>query len=167
MTDANLVTGSVSDDELIRKILVLLGVDPGDWAISLSGIYAAIRSNMQIGEPHMSRVGDWTDAAEISEDTLTAVMFKLVERARKAEQPQIMTADILKRWVAAIDVPIMTDIYQTTVPNVFYATFALRLEPEHYTQLKALNVEVIDTNGPLRNRYMLKWQTPPFGWVKP
>ncbi len=169
------VTSTTPDDELIHKILITLGVDPGDWAISLSGIYAAIRSNMQIGEPHMSKVEDWTDATEISENTLTAVMFKLVERAEKAERllaesheryaheggkPQIMTVDILKRWVASIDVPIMTDIYQTNVPNVFYATFALRLWPEHFTQLKALNIEVIDPNIDLRNRYMLKWLTP-------
>lgn len=79
--------------------------------------------------------------------------------AHEGGKPQIMTTDILKRWVAAIDVPIMTDIYQTAVPNVFYATFALRLEPEHRTQLKALSIEVVDPNSPLRNRYMLKWQT--------
>ena len=81
MNEANEVTGSTPDDELIRKILVLLGVDPADWSISLSGIYAAIRSNMQIGEPHMTRIEDWTDAAEIHPDTLTAVMFKLVDRS--------------------------------------------------------------------------------------
>lgn len=168
MSDANMVTGSSSEDELIRKILVLLGVDPGDWGNSLSGIYAAIRSNMQIGEPHMTTIEDWTDAAEITEDTLTAVMFKLVERAQKAEQryahepvnPQVMTADILKRWLAALEIPTMTDIYQTNAPNVFYATFARSLFPDDKAQIQALGVEVIFPDSPLRNRYMLKWQPP-------
>lgn len=169
------ITGTTPDDELINKILALLGVAPADWSQSLSGIYAAIRSNMQIGEPHMTDIEDWTDAAEISQDTLTAVMFNLVKRAEKAERlladsherytheggvPQVMTSDTLKRWIAAIDVPIMTDIYQTTAPNVFYASFSLRLESEHYAQLKALNIDVVDPHSALRNRYMLKWQTP-------
>lgn len=81
--DKNIPTGSIPDDEMIEKILRLLGVDPADWSVSLSGIYAAIRSNMQIGEPHMTTIEDWTDADAIPEDTLTAVMFKLVERAGK------------------------------------------------------------------------------------
>lgn len=106
---------------------------------------------------------------EIIKKYIAAIDEHYLQLLEKAEQryaheggiPQVMTTDILKRWVAAIDVPIMTDIFQTAAPNVFYATFALRLEPGHYTQLKALNVEVVDTNGPLRNRYMLKWQTPP------
>ena len=75
--------------------------------------------------------------------------------------PQTMTTDILKRWIAAIDVPIVTDIYQTNAPNVFYATFALPLYAEHFAQLRALNIEAIDPNSSLRNRYMLKWRTPP------
>ncbi len=89
---------------------------------------------------------------------------ELMERdqkyAHEGGKPQIMTTDILKRWIKAIDVPIMTDIYQTHAPNVFYGSFALPLYAEHRAQLRALNIEVIDTNGPLRNRYMLKWQPP-------
>jgi hypothetical protein len=168
MSDSSVVTGSTPDDELINKILVLLGVDPADWSSSLSGIYAAIRSNMQIGEPHMTKIEDWTDAAEITADTLTAVMFKLVERAEKAQEryaheggkPQVMTMDILKRWIAYLDVPTMTDIYQTNIPNIFYASFAAPLYAEHKNQLVAIDVTVTDTpNGP-RNRYMLKWNAP-------
>lgn len=80
--------------------------------------------------------------------------------AHEGGKPQIMTADILKQWIASIDVPIMTDIYQTKVPNVFYATFALPLYEEHYAQLRALGIEVTYPNSTLRNRYMLKWLTP-------
>jgi len=83
MTDMNTATEKRSDEEMITKILTTLGVDPSNWGNSLSGVYAAIRSNMQIGEPHMSKVEDWTDTKEIAEDTLTAVMFRLVERAHK------------------------------------------------------------------------------------
>ena len=77
------VTGLISDNELIDKILVMLGVDPDDWSSSLSGIYAAIRSNMQIGES-ISNVYDWTDG-EINTNSLTEVMFKLLERSQRAE----------------------------------------------------------------------------------
>lgn len=80
--------------------------------------------------------------------------------AHEGGKPQIMTVDILKRWIAAIDVPIMTDIYQTNAPNVFYATFALPLQSEHFSQLRALNIQAIDPHSTLRNRYMLKWQPP-------
>ncbi len=91
----NTVTGRISDDEMIVKILTILGVDSSDWGNSLSGIYAAIRSNMQIGEPHMSKVEDWTDADEITSDTLTAAMFKLVERAQKAElEPEYLQGQL-------------------------------------------------------------------------
>lgn len=83
--------GGEEEDELINKILTLLGVDFADWSTSLSGIYAAIRSNMQIGEPQMSKIEDWTDAEQISEDTLTAVMFKLAQER-----------DDLKAQVAAL-----------------------------------------------------------------
>lgn len=80
--------------------------------------------------------------------------------AHEGGKPQVMTADILKRWIAALDVPIMTDIYQTNAPNVFYATFALPLYPDDKAQIQALGIEVIYPNSPLRNRYMLKWQPP-------
>lgn len=80
------VSGATPDDELIDKILVTLGVDPADWSTNLSGIYAAIRSNMQIGEPQMSKIEDWTDAEQIPEDTLTATMFRLVEQAQEARR---------------------------------------------------------------------------------
>lgn len=81
--------------------------------------------------------------------------------AHEGGKPQIMTTDILKKWIASIDIPIMTDIFQTAVPNVFYATFALPLYPEHKQQMGALNLEVTEPIGSLRNRYMLKWLTPP------
>lgn len=81
--------------------------------------------------------------------------------AHEGGKPQIMTTDIARKWFRAIDVPIMTDIFQTSVPNVFYATFALMLSPEHKMQIKALGFEVIYPDSPLRNRYMLKWLTPP------
>jgi len=74
--------------------------------------------------------------------------------------PQVMTKDILTKWIRAIDVPIMTDVYQISAPNVFYATFALPLSSEHKAQITALGFEVIYPDSPLRNRYMLKWQTP-------
>src|SRR3990167_5858541 len=73
---------------------------------------------------------------------------------------QVMTTDILKRWIASLDVPTMTDIYQTNAPNIFYASFALPLYAEHRNQFSAIDVSITDTtNGP-RNRYMLKWNVP-------
>lgn len=80
--------------------------------------------------------------------------------AHEGGKPQIMTPDILKRWIAALDVPIITDIYQTNAPNVFYATFAMSLFPDDKAQIEALGIDVIYPNSPLRNRYMLKWQPP-------
>lgn len=84
-----------------------------------------------------------------------------VKYAHEGGKPQIMTTEILKRWIKAMDVPIMNDIFQTDAPNIFYATFAMLLEPEHKQQLSALGLDVIYPNSPLRNRYMLKWNTPP------
>lgn len=89
---------------------------------------------------------------------------KLLERdqryAHEGGKPQIMTADILKKWLAALEIPTMTDIYQTNAPNVFYATFSRSLFPDDKAQIQALGIEVIFPNSPLRNRYMLKWQPP-------
>lgn len=104
MSTANEATGKTPNPELIDRILVLLGVDPADWSSSLSGIYAAIKSNMQIGEPHMSTIEDWTAADEITEDTLTAVMFKLVERARKAELEPDYLRDQLQECAEVLNV---------------------------------------------------------------
>lgn len=89
---------------------------------------------------------------------------KLLERdqqyAHEGGKPQVMTADILKRWLAALEIPSMTDIYQTNTPNVFYATFSKSLFPHDKAQIQALGIEVIFPDSPLRNRYMLKWQPP-------
>ncbi len=82
--------------------------------------------------------------------------------AHEGGKPQIMTIEIAKSWLSAIDIPICTDIYQTKVPNVFYASFSLPLNAEHRLQISgALGFDVIDTDSPLPNRYMLKWRTPP------
>lgn len=80
--------------------------------------------------------------------------------AHEGGTPQVMTIEIAREWIKAIDVPIMTDIYQTGVPNVFYATFSLPLMPEHKMQIEALGFAIIDPNSRLRNRWMMKW-TPP------
>lgn len=75
-------------------------------------------------------------------------------------KPQVMSAEILSQWIAALDVPAVNDIYQTSAPNIFYATFALPLYAEEINQLSAIDVSVTETrNGP-RNRYMLKWNSP-------
>lgn len=80
--------------------------------------------------------------------------------AHEGGKPQLMTTDILKRWLAAIAIPICNDLYKTNVPNVFYATFALPLYSEHFAQLRALNIEAVDPHSQLRNQYMLTWQPP-------
>jgi hypothetical protein len=80
--------------------------------------------------------------------------------AHEGGKPQIMTIEILRRWLSALDIPIVTDVYQTNAPNVFYATFALPLYEEHYKQIRALDIEIIDPNSRLRNRYMLTWRPP-------
>jgi len=98
--------------------------------------------------------------------------FKFSQAQRKIEElhnqyaheggkPQIMTVDILKKWFDAIDVPRLIDVYQTNVPNVFYATFRDVVYPEHRAQINALAFDITEARGTLRNRYMLKWRTPP------
>lgn len=94
------------------------------------------------------------------DDVLALVSLARTLEVHEGGKPQVMTADILKRWISSIDVPIMTDIYQTNAPNVFYATFALLLSPEHKAQMRALDLDVIYPDSPLRNRYMLKWNPP-------
>lgn len=96
----------------------------------------------------------------LADDVLALVSLARTLEVHEGGKPQVMTADILKRWIASIDVPIMTDIYQTNAPNVFYATFAQLLSPEHKLQMKALSIEAIYPNSPLRNRYMLVWSPP-------
>lgn len=80
--------------------------------------------------------------------------------AHEGGKPQVMTIEIARQWIRAIDVPSMTDIYQTNVPNVFYATFGLPLRSEHIIQIEALGFVVVDPNSQLRNRWMLKWMPP-------
>lgn len=106
--------------------------------------------------------GNWHNFSIGDVRTLLSEIDRLhAQYAHEGGKPQIMTESILKKWIATIDVPKMIDIYQTSAPNVFYASFDLPLYPEHRSQLRALNVEVVDTNSTLRNRYMLKWRTPP------
>ena len=99
MSDVHIVTGSTPDDELIDRILWLLGVDPVDWANSLSGIYAAIRSNQQIGEPNMSKIEDWTDG-NVNQDSLTESIFRLLERAQQAEAKIVKLTGFVERFAA-------------------------------------------------------------------
>lgn len=80
--------------------------------------------------------------------------------AHEGGNPQVLTIEIARQWIAAIDVPPMTDIYQTSVPNVFYATFSLPLLPEHIVQIEALGFRVKNPNSVLGNRWMLKWIPP-------
>lgn len=80
--------------------------------------------------------------------------------AHEGGKPQIMTVEIARAWFSAIEIPSISDMYQTSVPNVFYATFGDRLLPEHIMQIKALGFDVIDPNSRLRNRWMLKWLPP-------
>lgn len=96
-TVQQVVTGKMPDDELIERILWLLGVDPADWSNSLSGIYAAIRSNQQIGEPNMSKIEDWTDG-KINDGSLTQTMFKLLERAQQTEKGKSAALHIATKW---------------------------------------------------------------------
>lgn len=93
------------------------------------------------------------------------ILFKHIQElndryAHEGGRPQVLNVDILKTWLRSIDIPIVTDIYQTAVPNVFYASFGLRLEPEHEAQIQALGVKVEYPNSSLRNRYMLIWKPP-------
>ena len=80
--------------------------------------------------------------------------------AHEGGRPQILTAEILQTWLRALDIPSVNELYQTSAPKVFYATFGLPLRSEHVAQMGGLNIEVIDPNSALRNRYMLKWQPP-------
>lgn len=105
---------------------------------------------------------EWLIILLVERDELKTQIQRLHEQyAHEGGKPQIMTADILKRWLGALDIPMVTDIYQTNAPNVFYATFAKSLFPDDKAQIQALGIEVIFPNSTLRNRYMLKWQTPP------
>lgn len=80
--------------------------------------------------------------------------------AHEGGKPQVMTTEVLTRWLAAIEIPTCNDLFKTSAPNVFYATFALPLYGEHFAQLRALGIEAVDPRSQLRNRYMLTWQPP-------
>lgn len=68
-----------------------------------------------------------------------------------------MTPDILERWIDALDVPRLTDVYQTQQPNYFYVSFDRPLSPADIDKLAALGFTVKRT-PPLRNRYSVVWQ---------
>ena len=90
-------------EELIHRTLYLLGVDPSDWAASEAGIESAVKSNLQIGEPQMSKIEDWTDQNAPNEGSVTEHMFKLLERAQKAEAELAATRDQLAVAVGAVE----------------------------------------------------------------
>lgn len=148
--DADLLAASVSDkmpnDELIDKILHTLGVDPTDWSSSLSGIYAAIRSNMQIGEPQMSKIEDWTDAEQIPEDTLTAVMFKLVSERDDLRVKVVENERLRDEWAKSRLIIFGLDqdlkAFQAAATKVIQDCEAGDVEP---LGLKALKTLVIET----------------------
>lgn len=99
---------------------------------------------------------DWADMLE------NAVLLGESSASEDREgRSRIMPVDILKRWIAALEVPTMTDIYQTNIQNVFYATFGAPLHAEHKHSMAAVGIEVTDPNSALRNRYMLKWTATP------
>ena len=79
--------------------------------------------------------------------------------AHEGGTPQVMTQDILADWLKALSVPMAFDIYHAGV-NVFYVGFSRTLYPDDIRQIEALGFTVVYANSQLRNRYMLKWNTP-------
>lgn len=67
-----------------------------------------------------------------------------------------MTADILQQWLDALDIPRLTDVFQTSVPNWFYVSFERTLSPADKQSIAALGFAV-ERTLPLPNRYSLVW----------
>lgn len=111
---------------------------------------------------HIEALQNYIDMLEYKDHVAQRTVKKLHEQyAHEGGKPQIMTIDILKKWFASIDVPRITDVFQTATPNVFYVSFNDVIYPEHHTQIGFLGFDIIEARGSLHNRYMVKWRTPP------
>lgn len=91
---------------------------------------------------------------ELSKDLIA--WLRAIERDRIVTA-RGMTKEIIENWLAATDLPPITDVYKTTRPNVFYVSFKTQLSAAHQRQLNGLGFEVANSRSPLKNRYMLTW----------
>lgn len=71
---------------------------------------------------------------------------------------QRMDLATLRNWLLALDIPNVTDIFQSSAPNVFYVSFHKTLFPDDYRKIEALGLIAQPTQ--IRARYMMVW-TPP------
>jgi hypothetical protein len=71
---------------------------------------------------------------------------------------QVMDVATLRKWLLALDIPNVTDIFQPNAPNVFYVSFHKTLFPDDYRKIRALGLDAISTD--IRARYMVRWNPP-------
>jgi len=154
---------SKSDMNELLDVLRQLVEDTGEvmpgWSILIDAYnygcsYCGAMATMDVSERQMMR--------HDKECPVSEGLRLLKKYTHEGGIPQIMTVDILKRWIAALNVAKLKDIYNPGIPNVFYATFWEAPRDGYMTQFRALNVEITPMTGlHEHNSYMLKWSPPP------